>query len=94
MLITPFLFRSEAAQLNISNEIGPDWYSDVVEVEGSGSTGVARYGTTGCGLEVCNFGINIGGGCRLLRNSNSCKSIFSILWKCAFCIIWATKNPK
>ena len=61
MFITPLSFRSEAAQLNISNEIGPDWYSDVVEVEGKGSIGVARYGTTGCGLVVGNFGINTGG---------------------------------
>ena len=30
-------------------------------MEGCGSIGVARYGTTGSGLVVCHFGINAGG---------------------------------
>ena len=60
MFITPLLFRSAAARLNISNEKGLDWYLDVMEVEGKGSIGVVRYGTTGCGLVVDNFGINTG----------------------------------
>ena len=42
MFMTPLLFRSAAAQLNISREMGSVWYSDVVEVEGMGSTGVAQ----------------------------------------------------
>ena len=41
MLITPFSFRSVAAQLNISNDIGSDLQLVAVEVEGSGSTGAA-----------------------------------------------------
>ena len=60
MFITPLSFRSATAWLNISNEMGSDWYSDVVEIEGKGSIGAARYGTTGCGLVVDNFGINTG----------------------------------
>ena len=51
MLITPFSLRSVAARLNISNDIGSDWYLVMVEVEGRGSIGVAQ----------CSFGINTGG---------------------------------
>ena len=61
MLITPFSFRLVAARLNISKDIGSDWYLVVVEVEGRGSTGVACYETAGDGLVICHFGINTGG---------------------------------
>ena len=40
--MTPLSFRSAAAWLNISREMGLVWYSDVVEVEGTGSIGVVR----------------------------------------------------
>ena len=62
------MFRSVAAQLNISREISPDLYSLEVEVEGcgsigaDGSIGVERYGRAGGDLVMCNFGTNIGDG--------------------------------
>ena len=68
MFITPLLFRSAAARLNISREIGLDLYSLEVDVEGcgsigaDGSIGVERYGRAGGDLVMCNFGTNIGGG--------------------------------
>ena len=42
MFMTPLSFRSAAAQLNISKEMGLVWYSDVVEEEGKGSIGAAQ----------------------------------------------------
>ena len=41
MFITPLSFRSATAWLNISKEVGLDWYLDVVEVDGKGFIGAA-----------------------------------------------------
>ena len=72
MFITSLSFRSEAPRLNIFNEIGLDWYSDVAEVKCKGSIGVVQYGTTGCGLVVGNFSINTGGNTDAVGDGHDC----------------------
>ena len=74
MLITPLSFRSVAARLNISNDIG----SVAAEVEGSGSIGVARYGTGG-DLVISSFGTNIGGSTSSSKGGFGCQGTATVV---------------
>ena len=69
MLITPLLFRSVAARLNISNDIG----SVAAEVDGSGSIGVTRCGTAGGDLAICSFSTKTGGNIGSSEEGGGCR---------------------
>ena len=74
MFIKPLSFRSVAAQLNISNDIG----LVAAEVEGSGSIGVARYGTGG-ELVICSFGTNTGGSIGSSKRGCGCQGTATVV---------------